>query len=587
MRASSWTTTALGRSLLATLVLALALSAKTAAAQESFKVELDAPATVRPLLQRYLRILDRTSLPEAGPDRAALARRTHREAAQLLATEGYFSPDVRLMRSGPGHWQVHVDPGPRSRISEVDIQFAGDLAEPGQAHEARRRALREAWALAPGQPFRQADWDKAKQTLLDAVTVRDYPAARFAETHAVVDAEAAKVRLALTLDSGPRFFLGPLVVSGLKEVPADIVERYSTLKLGEPYDQRRLLDLQTKLQNTPYFASVIVEVPPDREQAAAAPVLVQVSEALPKRVGFGVGMSTNTGLRTEASYRNANLLHRGWELSSGLRLEQLRQSVYADVFLPPAPAGYRDSFGALVERSDLQGLQLTKRVIGVTRRKPRGDIETQISLRLHHETQAPDGAEATDQTALTANWAWVRRKVDNVLDPRRGTVLEFQAGGGSRAVLSDQDFLRLYTRVTHYRPVGERDVLILRAEGGVTLAPSRDGIPQDFLFRAGGAQSIRGYGYQSLGVKEGDATVGGRYLATGSVEYVHWFRPDWGVAYFVDAGDAADSSASFDTRVGYGVGARWRSPAGPLAVDLGWGERGYWPRLHFSVAIAF
>jgi bis(5'-nucleosyl)-tetraphosphatase (symmetrical) len=39
--------------------------------------------------------------------------------------------------------------------------------------------------------------------------------------------------------------------------------------------------------------------------------------------------------------------------------------------------------------------------------------------------------------------------------------------------------------VVRYQPVGQRDSLILRAEGGITLAESRQGIPQDFLFRAG------------------------------------------------------------------------------------------------------
>jgi len=35
------------------------------------------------------------------------------------------------------------------------------------------------------------------------------------------------------------------------------------------------------------------------------------------------------------------------------------------------------------------------------------------------------------------------------------------------------------------------------------------------------------------------------------------------------------------------VGARWRSPAGPLAIDLAWGHQERSLRLHFGVAIAF
>ncbi|HPR05268.1 MAG TPA: BamA/TamA family outer membrane protein, partial [Denitromonas sp.] len=166
-------------------------------------------------------------------------------------------------------------------------------------------------------------------------------------------------------------------------------------------------------------------------------------------------------------------------------------------------------------------------------------------------------------------------------------VVSGQIGGGAKAALSDQNFLRLAGRLVRYQPVGERDVFILRADGGMTLAPSRDDIPQDFLFRTGGAQSVRGYAYQSLGVAEGSATVGGRYMAAVSAEYVHWLDNTWGIAGFVDAGNATDERQTFRLKTGYGLGARWRSPAGPLAVDLAYGYDDRTVRLHFAIAVAF
>jgi translocation and assembly module TamA len=79
-------------------------------------------------------------------------------------------------------------------------------------------------------------------------------------------------------------------------------------------------------------------------------------------------------------------------------------------------------------------------------------------------------------------------------------------GGGSKQLLSDQDFLRTYLRYSQGIPLGASDALLFRGELGVTFAPSAQGIPQDFLFRAGGSNSVRGYAYQSLGVKQGSAT---------------------------------------------------------------------------------
>ncbi|MBS0511270.1 MAG: outer membrane protein assembly factor [Proteobacteria bacterium] len=574
--------------MVATLAAAVWLVCLPAAAAQQISVSLQAPEAVRHLLERYVRLLgaEPVMLPEADGDRLALVRRSRREISDLLATEGYFNPQIRIDRGEGKDWEVVIEPGARATISEVRLDFEGEIAGAPEDGARTVRVLRESWQLPVGEPFRQAAWDAAKQQLLDTVSAQRYAAARIVQSRAEVDPDAATVRLSLTLDSGPAFYLGELQVEGLDALPEDLVRRYSTLKPGAPYDRDALLAFQSGLQNTPHFASVVVDIDRDPALAAAVPVRVQVAEAKPKTLGFGGGFSTNTGYRVEASYRDVNLLRRGWELGTGLRLEQRRQSLYADVFLPPE-GQQRYSFGALIDRSNVEGLKIASEAVGVARKTVRGDIETQLALRLQRERVQPDGARASEHNTLTANWTWIRRAVDDLLDPRSGNVMEFQVGGGSSIALSDQNFVRLYGRLVHYRPVGERDVLILRAEGGATLAPSRDGIPQDFLFRTGGAQTVRGYAYQSLGVREGSATVGGRYLGVMSAEYVRWFRPEWGAAVFVDAGDATDDRRNFDLRTGYGVGARWRSPAGPLAMDLAWGQQEQKLRLHFSVAIAF
>lgn len=556
-------------------------------AQDALHVELQAPESVRPLLERHLRILARErEIPGTRADRIALSRRTRREAADLLATEGYFTPDIGLRRDAD-RWRIDVDPGPRSQVVDVDLRFEGDLAGGGEGRAERRAALRAAWPLPPGVPFRQGAWDEAKQRLLDDVSLRHYAAARIADSRAEIDPEAASARLSVTIDSGPRFSLGPLEVSGIENLPPDFVERFNLLDAGEPFDQERLLQLQTVLQNQPQFASVVVDIERDPQLAAAVPVRVQVTEAQSRQLGFGAGYSTNTGFRVETSWRDVNLFDRGWELATGLRIEQRASAAYADVFLPPSAKDYRDSFGAALERNDIEDLKLTTQAVGWARTRTRGNIDTRFSVRLQQEKREPQGADSDKHTALSASWRWSRRRVDNLLDPRNGDVLQFEIGGGAKALLSDQDFLRLYGRYVYYRPVAERDVLILRAEGGATIATSREGIPQDFLFRTGGAQTVRGYDFQSLGVREGEATVGGRYLGVASAEYVHWFRPKWGVAAFVDVGDAADGRNTFDAKVGYGVGGRWKSPAGPLAVDLAYGEADGKLRLHFGIAIAF
>jgi len=56
---------------------------------------------------------------------------------------------------------------------------------------------------------------------------------------------------------------------------------------------------------------------------------------------------------------------------------------------------------------------------------------------------------------------------------------------------------------------------------------------------------------------------------------------------FYDVGDAADTRQSFSAREGTGVGARWRSPVGPVNLDLAYGRQTDAYRVHFSLGFAF
>jgi translocation and assembly module TamA len=109
----------------------------------------------------------------------------------------------------------------------------------------------------------------------------------------------------------------------------------------------------------------------------------------------------------------------------------------------------------------------------------------------------------------------------------------------------------------------------------------------DFLFRAGGDQSVRGYAYDSLGVKKDGAIVGGRYMATGSFEVVQWLTGRWGAAAFVDFGNASNTFEELSPVYGYGLGLRIKSPIGPLGADVAYGQETGEYRLHLNLGVVF
>src|SRR5207248_4766121 len=125
--------------------------------------------------------------------------------------------------------------------------------------------------------------------------------------------------------------------------------------------------------------------------------------------------------------------------------------------------------------------------------------------------------------------------------PRSGYMAMFELGGAPSA-LATQNFLRGIVSGSFFIPVGRRDDLLLRGQAGRVIAENRQGIPSTFLFRTGGDQTVRGYAFESLGVHQGQAIVGGRHLFVASTEYTHWVSDNWGVAGFVDAGQAWDDT---------------------------------------------
>ena len=575
------------RTLFCLLLLAIAPLAQGEGVR--YVLEIEGPEPYRTLIDNHIdlaRWKDNPLLDE--PQLQRLAEKTPDEIKRLLETEGYYSAKVSpSLTQKEGVWHAHfkVELGERVHVEKTDIAFTGAINEhPGEPSPA---TLRGNWGLKSGAPFRHADWEAAKHALLRDLTAKRYLGARITSSRAAVDPATQRADLAVGVDSGPVVRLGGTQVEGLQRYPKVIVDNLNPLHPGEEYDIDELLKFQARLQDSGYFAIAGVTAEPDPNDPALAPVTVRVEENKQQSLGFGVGYSTNTGARGQIDYQHNNLLGRGWRWLSTLKVETKAQSMQSDLYLPIDAQGRRNSVGAKAERTDLQGVVSRTYSLYAKQARLRGDIETQTSLGYVFEHKDVAGSESEINRALAPNFSWTVRRVQPPLYPDRGYQLNWQLGGASRVLASTQDFVRAYLKAIALFPAGEHGTVTVRGESGLVFARSRKGIPSDFLFRTGGDTTVRGYAYQSLGVPQGDATVGGRVLAVGSAEYTYWFKPQWGAAVFTDVGDAADSRATFKLAKGYGVGARWKSPIGPVNADVAYGERKHAVRLHFSIGLAF
>jgi len=62
---------------------------------------------------------------------------------------------------------------------------------------------------------------------------------------------------------------------------------------------------------------------------------------------------------------------------------------------------------------------------------------------------------------------------------------------------------------------------------------------------------------------------------------------DWESTVFIDAGAVADQVSELRPKFGVGAGVRWKSPVGPLQIDLAYGLEVKLLRLHMNVGFSF
>ena len=216
--------------------------------------------------------------------------------------------------------------------------------------------------------------------------------------------------------------------------------------------------------------------------------------------------------------------------------------------------------------------------------------------------------------------AVARDSRDDLLEPQRGTFLSADGTLAGRAIGSEVGFAKTFLQGFAYQKLFGKDHLVLAggarlgvarafvrivqtvdANGNPVTEQVRD-LPASERFFAGGDTTIRGFSLDSVGTPETITSsgfpIGGDAEVVLNAELRAPIRGPIGAAIFVDGGNvfarAADLSLA-QLRGSVGLGARYRSPIGPIRFDVGFKldrrtigttlESRY--ALHFSIGQAF
>ncbi len=581
----------------------------SAAGGDAFTVDIVAPDTVRDYLSRHLEIQRYRQLDDLGAaELSRLMVAAEGNARELLGTLGYFTPTLTLeMRETPAAKApreviVTVEPGELTRVSNVQIGFSGAI-ESDPASEAQRDAIRTGWQLRAGQPFTQQAWDNAKAIALRNLTARRYPTGSVTASRAEIDADRSEARLSLGYQSGPAYRFGTLEVRGTDRYDADGTRRIARIPTGTDYDQQKLLDAQQRLASSGYYDSVFLTLDTDGTNPQWAPVIAQVREAPLQKVVLGAGFTTDSGPRVSVDYIHNRMPLLGWRAVSKLSIDRKTQSLGTEWNAIPDDKGWRWFGSGLLKREDSGSYEVDSGRLRGGRSKASDHIDFNYFLQYDYAQNrglnAPPSA-----SALSVNWGWTGRYFDDAAAPTRGHGLALELGVGYTLTGERLPFTRTYARWLGIVPLGggggdnvgpaaRGGRIQLRAEAGAITARDSAQIPATLQYLTGGDTTVRGYSYRQIGTERADGQiVAGRYLAVGSVE---WQRPfvhdgkmtEWESTVFVDAGAVADKPGELKAKVGVGVGARWRSPVGPVQADVAYGLDIKKFRLHLRLGFTF
>ncbi len=559
-------------------------------ASRRYVLTIEARDDLRELLQRYLEIAKRED--EADIDRDALSilvERSQRQTRELLSTEGYFSPTVTVTVDDavqPWPVKIVVREGDPVRIGTVEIEFTGEQAEAARrVYDARQ--LEKRWPLKSGARFRQGQWDAGKTALLREFVSDTFAAARISSSEARIDPEGHRATLKVEIDPGRPYVFGATRIIGVQKYPEFLVTQTKPIAVGSPYRQSKLLDLQSALQSMPYFRTAVVTADLSEAVGNVIPVEIHVAEARQYRVELGAGVSSNFGPRVQVGFSDVDVRDRGWMFDSRLQVDQLEQRVGTSLRFPTDQDGWNDGLFSNLKHDDIKHLDTRSALLSIRHERKDPSAERGWSVNYLWSDERPDGAGEREVHAFYPAWTWTRRGLDDLQYPRRGYVFNIQLAAAVKGLMTTESFVRSYARLVTVFPVGKRDSLQLRAEGGAVLTRDPYGVPEDLRFRIGGDQSLRGYGYQSIGIPLGEATVGARYTVMGGAEYTHWISRNWGVGVFAETGDAYNAPFDYHSHTGIGLGPRWRSPIGPINIDVAYGVRTHNVLLHFSLGFVF
>lgn len=477
-------------------------------------------------------------------------------------------------------------------VEEGDRYKFGEATLNANLRDLKADDLKPILTSVPGDWYNADQVEDIVQKLTDSLGSRGYA---FVDVKPQItrDRDTKTINIAYDISEGPRVYVERIDISGNVRTLDKVIRREFKLVEGDAFNTAKLRRSRQRVKDLNFFEKAEVTNIPSETAPDRTIIKVDVQEKSTGELSFGVGWSTIAGPLAEVSMRERNLLGRGQDVrataSVGTTQNQMVFSFTEPYFLDRQLATGFDLFATTRELQDESSYDSNS--IG-------GSVRAgyQISENLRQDwkyTLKRDQVENVSSTASTfireqmgtsilssiqQTLLWDYR--DSKVEPTEGYFFRLNnelAGFGG-----DQKFVRNNLGGGQYFPLAEQVVLGLTGNVGVITGFGDDKIRITERYFLGG-DTLRGFA--SAGVSPRDKTtddaLGGLWQYAGSAQVKFPLGlPDelgFGGQVFTDFGSIGETenytagsiNQASSVRVSVGAGVTWKSPMGPVAVDIG------------------
>ena len=389
-----------------------------------------------------------------------------------------------------------------------------------------------------------------------------------------------RVDITYQITEGESSQIGRIFVSGNTLTQEKIVHRNSALVEGAPYDPESILEAQQQLYATGLFNRVDI-VPLERPLAGRPDLLIQLEDAGPIVLTYGIGAQDREGVRGTVEVSHSNLW--GLDRSISLRMRgSKREQRFQTTYREPRLFNWElDGYASLfVERTSQRAFdasrvdfsfQSLKEFANEDRLLMSASYQT-VNLRDIRDNRLVDEFPEEEGIIQIARLSasYVRDTRDDILNPTRGNYFTGTLQLANKGLGSEVNFTNLYTQFSIYRPANAAVLAASARFGWIQPYGRTDPPPITERYFAGGSTTLRGFGLDEAGI-----TSGGHALAILNAEYrfpIPFPISGFGGTVFYDTGTVYNDLSDFkigDFTHSAGFGFRYQTPIGPIRVDFG------------------